>query len=184
MAENGTPGGPSGPSGPYGPERSGAGARRGRVESVEERADRHWAELLQEVRVTQTGVQILFGFLLMVVFTPRFATLDHTDRAIYVVTVVLGAATTGALVGPVSFHRIVSGHRLKPQTVAWAARLTMTGVVLLLATMASALLLVLRIALRSAAVPWLVGGVLAWLVLCWFGLPGWALHRYGRGPRR
>lgn len=166
-----------GASGP--PAEPGEPPRRGRHETPDERADRRWSELLQEVRVTQTGVQILFGFLLTVVFTPRFATLGHTDRVIYVVTVVLGAATTGALVGPVSFHRIVSGRRLKPQTVAWAARLTMTGVVLLLATVTSALLLILRIALHSAAVPYVVAGVVAWLVLCWFGLPGWALRRYG-----
>ncbi|MDT0448512.1 DUF6328 family protein [Streptomyces hesseae] len=152
----------------------------GRHESPAQRADRRWTELLQEVRVTQTGVQILFGFLLTVAFTPRFATLGETDRVIYVVTVVLGAATTGALVGPVAFHRIVSGHRLKAETVAWAARLTLVGVVLLLATVTSALLLILRIALHNAAVPWVVAGLVAWLVLCWFGLPGWALHRYER----
>ncbi|MEV5376712.1 DUF6328 family protein [Streptomyces nondiastaticus] len=150
----------------------------GRHETPEERADRRWGELLQEVRVTQTGVQILFGFLLTVAFTPRFATLDGTDRTIYVVTVMLGAATTGALIGPVSFHRIVSGRRIKPQTVAWAARLTLAGVVLLLCTVTSALLLILRVALHSPAVPWLVAGIVAWLVLCWFGLPGWALRRY------
>lgn len=42
----------------------------GRNESEEERADRQWQELVQEIRVAQTGVQILFGFLLTVVFTP------------------------------------------------------------------------------------------------------------------
>ncbi|MGW2599609.1 DUF6328 family protein [Streptomyces klenkii] len=150
----------------------------GRRETPEERADRRWAELLQEVRVTQTGVQILFGFLLTVVFTPRFAALDGTDRTIYVVTVMLGAATTGALIGPVSFHRIVSGRRIKPYMVTWAARLTLAGVVLLLCTVTSALLLILRVALHSAAVPWLVAGIVAWLALCWFGLPGWALRRH------
>ncbi|GGX87763.1 hypothetical protein GCM10010324_36830 [Streptomyces hiroshimensis] len=159
------------------PPETPAGSR-GRHETPEERADRRWGELLQEVRVTQTGVQILFGFLLTVVFTPRFAALGGTDRTIYVVTVVLGAATTGALIGPVSFHRIVSGRRIKPQTVTWAARLTMAGIVLLLCTVTSALLLILRIALHNAAVPWLVAVVVAWLILCWFGLPGWALHRY------
>ncbi|MEU1817688.1 DUF6328 family protein [Streptomyces roseifaciens] len=171
-------------SGPqdHGPGRSGpSGAPSGpggRHETPEERADRRWAELLQEVRVTQTGVQILFGFLLTVVFTPRFADLGSTDRTIYVITVLLGAATTGALVGPVSLHRIVSGRRIKPQTVTWAARLTMTGIVLLLCTVTSAMTLILRIALHNSAVPWLVAAVVAWLVLCWFGLPGWVLRRY------
>ncbi|MEX2970126.1 DUF6328 family protein [Streptomyces sp. C184] len=150
----------------------------GRQESPEERADRRWAELLQEVRVIQTGVQILFGFLLTVVFTPRFATLQQTDKTIYVVTVLLGAATTGALVGTVTFHRLVAGHRLKPETVLWASRLSLVGIVLLLGTVTSALLLILRIAMNNSAVPWVVAGLVGWFMLCWFALPAWILHRY------
>ncbi|RXS86359.1 hypothetical protein EST92_05970 [Streptomyces sp. TM32] len=150
----------------------------GRHESPEQRADRRWGELLQEVRVIQTGVQILFGFLLTVVFTPRFATLPQTDKTIYVVTVLLGAATTGALVGTVTFHRLVAGHRLKPETVLWASRLSLVGIVLLLATVTSALLLILRIAMNNSAVPWVVAGLVAWFMLCWFALPVWVLHRY------
>ncbi|MEU5208559.1 DUF6328 family protein [Streptomyces sp. NPDC020742] len=151
----------------------------GRNESPEERADRRWIELLQEVRVVQTGVQILFGFLLTVAFTPRFATLGSADTAIYVVTVLLGAATTGALIGTVTFHRLVTGHRLKPETVVWASRLSLVGIVLLLATVASALLLILRIATGHApAVPWIVAGLVGWFAVCWFLLPAWILHRY------
>ncbi|MEW1749876.1 DUF6328 family protein [Streptomyces angustmyceticus] len=150
----------------------------GRNESPEERADRRWNELLQEVRVIQTGVQILFAFLLTVVFTPRFATLPPADKTIYVVTVLLGAATTGALIGTVTFHRLVAGHRLKPETVLWASRLALLGIVLLLATVASALLLILRIALHNSAVPWVVAGLVAWFMVCWFALPAWILHRY------
>ncbi|WP_328389582.1 DUF6328 family protein [Streptomyces sp. NBC_00400] len=151
---------------------------QGRHESPEERADRRWNELLQEVRVIQTGVQILFAFLLTVVFTPRFATLEPTDKVIYVVTVLLGAATTGALIGTVTFHRLVTGHRLKPETVLWASRLALLGIVLLLATVASALLLILRIALHNSAVPWVVTGMVAWFVVCWFVLPAWVLRHY------
>ncbi|MGW0546541.1 DUF6328 family protein [Streptomyces altiplanensis] len=157
-------------------ETGSRGLRRGRDETEEERADRLWAELLQELRVAQTGVQILFAFLLTVVFQPRFADLSTTDRHIYVVTVVIGAATVGSLVGPVSFHRLVTGRRLKPQTVMWASRLTLLGLVLLLCTMALALLLILRLALDSSLALWLVGGLVAWFVLCWFVLPVWARH--------
>ncbi|MFA7766155.1 DUF6328 family protein [Streptomyces sp. NPDC048723] len=153
-------------------------ARDGRSESAEERADRQWQELIQEIRVAQTGVQILFGFLLTVAFTPHFQGLPQTDKVIYIVTVVLGALATGALIGPVSFHRIVSGRRIKPEAVAWASRLTFTGLILLLATCTCALLLVLRVATHNAVVPWLVAGVLAWYLLCWFVLPLWARVRY------
>ncbi|MET7289946.1 DUF6328 family protein [Streptomyces sp. NPDC005573] len=173
---------------PEGPGRD-AGAdrpeRAGRDESVEERADRRWSELIQEVRVAQTGVQILFGFLLTVVFTPRFADLDDADRAIYVTTVVLGAAATGALIGPVALHRLVAGRRVKPQAVALASRLTFVGLVLLLATMTAALLLVLRVVTHDPRMLWLVGIVVAWYVLCWFVWPLWIRRRHttSRPPR-
>ncbi|CAL2058322.1 hypothetical protein FSY75_15980 [Streptomyces sp. TR1341] len=156
--------------------------RRGRHETEEERADRMWGELIQEVRVAQTGVQILFGFLLTVVFYPKYGQLPDTDQHIYIVTVVLGACTTGALIGPVSLHRLVSGRRVKPRAVRLAARLTFLGLVLLLATMTSALLLILRVATHDSYVPWLVAAVVAWYLVCWFGLPLWARRRHTAGP--
>ncbi|MFF8958346.1 DUF6328 family protein [Streptomyces sp. NPDC014894] len=155
-----------------------SGSEDGRQETEDERADRRWTDLLQELRVAQTGVQILFGFLLTVVFQPRFTTLSDTDRDIYLATVVLGAAATGALISPVSFHRLLTGRRLKPQTVVWASRITIVGLVLLLCTMASALLLILRVALHDASALWIVAAMVLWFVLCWFVLPLWIRLRY------
>ncbi|MEU3617117.1 DUF6328 family protein [Streptomyces sp. NPDC006872] len=137
-----------------------------------------WGEITQEIRIAQTGVQILFGFLLTVVFTPRYADLRDTDQVIYIVTVVLGACATGALIGPVSLHRLVSGRRVKAQAVRWASRLTFVGLLLLLATMTSSLLLVLRVATDDDYVPWLVAGVVMWYGLCWFALPLWTRWRH------
>ncbi|MFI2414495.1 DUF6328 family protein [Streptomyces sp. NPDC018947] len=152
--------------------------RRGRHETEEERADRMWTELIQEVRVAQMGVQILFGFLLTVVFSPKYDSLSDTDRTIYLVTVVLGAVTTGALIGPVSLHRLVSGRRVKPQAVRWASRLTLLGLVLLLATTTASLLLILRVATHDGFVPLIVAGVVLWYLLCWFAIPLWTRHRH------
>ncbi|MEI7032222.1 DUF6328 family protein [Streptomyces pratensis] len=151
--------------------------RKGRQETQEERADRQWSELLQELRVAQTGVQILFGFLLAVVFQSRFEELGTTDRNIYVVTVMLGSATAGALIGPVSYHRLLTGRRLKPQTVVWASRLTVLGLALLFCTMCSTLLLILRLALHSQFALWLVAAMALWFMICWFVFPVWALTR-------
>ncbi|WP_372337697.1 DUF6328 family protein [Streptomyces sp. MK5] len=156
----------------------GAAKRRGRDETEDERADRMWVELIQEVRVAQTGVQILFGFLLTVVFQPKYDSLTHTNQVIYIVTVFLGASATGALIGPVSLHRLVSGRRVKPQAVRWASRMTFVGLVLLLATTTAALLLILRVATHGGLVSWLVVLVVAWYLLCWFVLPLWARRRY------
>ncbi|MFJ2868040.1 DUF6328 family protein [Kitasatospora sp. NPDC087314] len=145
--------------------------RTGRRESPEERADRCWGDLLQEVRVAQTGAQILFGFLLSVVFMPRFAQLGGFDRSLYVTTVVLGALATGALTAPVAYHRIFAGRHLKPQLVDAAAWLVAVGLVLLALTIGSALLLLLRVATGSAAAGWIAAAVMFWFLACWLVLP-------------
>ncbi|WSB04751.1 DUF6328 family protein [Streptomyces sp. NBC_01794] len=142
-------------------------------ESKSERADRRWVELLQEVRVAQTGVQILLAFLLSVAFTPRFIELSSADRDIYVVTIVLGAAATAALIAPVPLHRAVTGQRMKPKAVTWSSRLTVTGLLLLLCTIVCAMLLILRFVLNDVLAAWIVLGVLIWFVACWVVLPAW-----------
>ncbi|HZG02099.1 MAG TPA: DUF6328 family protein [Streptomyces sp.] len=155
-----------------------------RRETEKERADRRWTELLQEVRVAQMGIQILLGFLLSVAFTERFEDLGAADRTIYVVTVALGSAATGTLIAPVALHRFVTGHQMKPQTVEWASRLTITGLVLLLCTVTCALLLILRVVLHNGMAWWIVGALFLWFVACWFLLPAWARHtRGGAGSR-
>ncbi|MEV7980243.1 DUF6328 family protein [Streptomyces sp. NPDC086519] len=151
--------------------------RTGRDETPEERADRMWTELIQEVRVAQTGVQILFGFLLTVAFQQKYAELSHVDKTIYIVTVILGASATGALIGPVSLHRLVSGRKVKPEAVRLASRLTLVGLFLLLATMTASLVLILRVATQGSAVTWVVAGVVVWYLVCWYGLPLWSRHR-------
>ncbi|MER5969482.1 DUF6328 family protein [Streptomyces sp. NPDC002055] len=169
-------------SGRDGSSRDGSGAARrtGRNESREERADRLWLELLQEVRVAQTGVQILLAFLLSVAFTPRFAQLGSFDKGIYVTTIMLGAGATGALIAPVSFHRILTGHRLKTEAVQWASRCTVTGLVLLLGTVSCALLLILRVAVDNQLAVWLTFVALLWFGVCWFLPPVWLRHRERR----
>ncbi|MFJ1756939.1 DUF6328 family protein [Kitasatospora sp. NPDC088134] len=152
---------------------------RGRHETPNERADRRWIELLQEVRVAQTGAQILFGFLLSVVFTPRFATLEPFDRNLYVVTVVLGALATGALIAPVAYHRLLAGRRLKPELVDATARVVTLGVVLLALTVGSALLLLLHLATGTLTAWLIVAAVMVWFTMWWFLLPWLLLRRNG-----
>ncbi|GAA2473745.1 DUF6328 family protein [Streptomyces thermolineatus] len=143
----------------------------GDEETLQERTNRRWVELLQEVRVAQTGVQILLGFLLTVAFTPRFPELSPLDHQLYVVTVVLGAAATGALIAPVSFHRLLAGQKMKPELVQAASKLVMIGITLLALTIVSALLLLLRVATGNTVAHWTVLGVTAWFAVCWFVIP-------------
>ncbi|MBH5333641.1 hypothetical protein IHE55_01990 [Streptomyces pactum] len=157
----------------------GRGRRPGteQPESARERVNRRWNELLQETRVAQTGVQILFGFLLSVAFTPMFRNLETFDRVVYVLTVVLGASATGSLIAPVSLHRFLSGQRLKDEVVETASRLMMCGMVLLALTIGCTLLLILRIVVPGVLAEVLVGGVMLWFALCWYALPLWLRRR-------
>ncbi|MFE7764707.1 DUF6328 family protein [Streptomyces sp. NPDC057438] len=152
-------------------------------ESAHERVNRRWNEILQETRVTQTGVQILFGFLLSVAFTPLFRELETLDRGIYVTTVVLGAAATGALIAPVSMHRFLSGQRMKDDLVESAARLMMCGMVLLALTIGCTLLLILRFVVPGVLAEILVGAVMLWFGLCWYVLPLLLRRRAARRSR-
>lgn len=72
-------------------------SRTAREETPLERADRAFAELLQELRVTRTGVQILFAFLLSLAFTPRFPSPDAVRRGTYITTLLLAVAAAAGL---------------------------------------------------------------------------------------
>ncbi|MFF5793349.1 DUF6328 family protein [Paeniglutamicibacter sp. NPDC012692] len=90
---------------------------QGRHETVEERLDRNWNELLQELRVMQTGVQILAAFLVVLPFQSRFTILNAADRAFYMVLLVFSALLIVLIVTPVAVHRHLFGHRVKITTV-------------------------------------------------------------------
>lgn len=96
----------------------------GRNETREEQLDRNWAELLQELRVLQTGVQILAGFLLTLPFQDRFKDLDDLQVALYLVNVVIATLTTAFILLPVSVHRRLFRQRLKETLVSSADTIT------------------------------------------------------------
>src|SRR6478752_8344398 len=76
-------------------------------ETPTQRADRNWDELLQELRVAQTGVQVLTGFLLTLPFQARFTHLDAVQQATYLTAVVLGVVSIALLIAPLSSHRLL-----------------------------------------------------------------------------
>jgi hypothetical protein len=86
-------------------------------ETEDERADRNFNDILQELRVAQTGVQILFGFLLTIPMQARFERLDDVERALLVISVLLLACATACIIAPVAWHRALFRHRLKKEIV-------------------------------------------------------------------
>src|SRR5436305_11929282 len=144
---------------------------RARGESPLQRADRAYGEILQEVRVAQTGVQILFAFLLALAFQARFPAITSFQRGVYVVTLMLCAAATALLIAPAAFHRMIYRRRLKQHLVRVANRLAITGLALLLLSMVSAVLLIMDVVLGRAPALVLAAAVLTWFTMWWFVLP-------------
>jgi uncharacterized membrane protein len=98
--------------------------QQGRNETEQERLDRKWEEQLQELRVMQTGVQLLAGFLLTLPFQAKFADLDTFQRVLFLALMVTAALTTLLVMTPVSVHRHLSGQHIKHRVVA-AAQIAM-----------------------------------------------------------
>jgi Family of unknown function (DUF6328) len=111
---------------------------RGRDETPEEREDRKWGDILQELRVMQTGAQLTAGFLLTLPFQPSFADLDSFQTGLYLALVLLAALTTALVMTPVAVHRRLSGEHVKERlviTAHWAMMGVLTCISLLLVGM-------------------------------------------------
>jgi hypothetical protein len=142
-----------------------------RDETEAERLDRNYGELLQEMRVVQTGVQILFAFLLTLAFTDRFTDISPVQRATYVVTLMAATAATAFLIGPVAFHRIVFRHSQKDDLVRTAHRMALAGLGCLLVAMVGAVLLILDVTLGQPAAAYFAVAVAAFFLLWWVVFP-------------
>jgi hypothetical protein len=127
---------------------------------------RNWDELLQEIRVTQTGGQILTGFLLTVPFSQRFTELDHLQRTAYLCVLAGSVITTGLVVAPVAFHRILFRRRARQWLVDAANSCARAGLVMMALTISGTLFLVFDVVLGGLAGPLaMMGGVLFFAVL-------------------
>jgi hypothetical protein len=151
----------------------------GRDETETERLDRNWEELLQELRVTQTGTQILTGFLLTLPFQQRFATLDGAQRTIYLGLVTMAVLATLSALAPVSLHRTLFRMGAKPQIVRITNGLLALTLVFVAITLTGTTVLIFDVVAGRAA--GLVAGsvTLVLAVLAWLALP-----RYAKARRR
>ncbi|TFB49515.1 DUF6328 family protein [Cryobacterium tagatosivorans] len=142
-----------------------------RRETSAERLDRNWDSLLQELRVTQTGTQILGGFLLAVAFQPRFTELDGYQIAVYLALVTVAAVTTAVGLGPVSLHRMLFRRHAMAQIVKIGSalvRITLAGVAIVLT---GTTLLIFDVVLGRAAGLIAAAAVLALTLLIWLIVP-------------
>lgn len=147
-----------------------------RRETALERDDRNFVELLQELRVTQTGVQILFAFLLTLAFTERFTELDALQRGTYVTTLLLSVAAAVLFTAPAAVHRGLFRRRAKRRIVDVSSRLAAAGLGVLALALSGAVLLVVDVVLGRTAGVAAGAAVLVFTAALWAALP-WGLSR-------
>lgn len=149
-----------------------------RDESVAQRLDRNYNELLQELRVAQTGVQILFAFLLTIAFQSTFARLNEFQHALYLATLLSAAAAVIMFIAPVATHRLTFRRGMKDRLVMVTSRLAMAGLAFLSFAILGAILLVVdMVAALTAAIVLTVIAAAA-IVLFWIALPGYFRRHY------
>ena len=142
-----------------------------RDESEAERNDRNLAELLQELRVAGLGVQVLFGFLLSLPFTARFARLNQGQRDLYLASLVLAAVATALLLGPVAYHRLVFRRGQKESLVRSASVMAILGLACVGLAVSAAVLLVTGYVASGFAAALITTFIFCVFAVLWFAYP-------------
>lgn len=144
-----------------------------RSETRTERLDRNWSSLLQELRVVQTGVQLLTGFLLTLPFQQRFDVLDDGMRVVYLATVACSVASTVLLIAPVGMHRVLFRQHRLDALVSAAHRMAYAGLLLLGLVMAGTTTVIFDAVVGGTAGVVAGAAALAAFGALWIVVPVW-----------
>ncbi|MEV7398085.1 DUF6328 family protein [Aeromicrobium sp. NPDC092404] len=140
-------------------------------DSQKEKIDRNWQELLQELRVAQTGVQILTGFLLTLPFTPRFHELADSRHAVYAAVLCASVVATFLLMTPVALHRALFGHDARPWLVEAADRASRWGLAVLALANIGAVWLVIEVVATTWIASVVAGLIALFVFVVWIVVP-------------
>lgn len=141
-------------------------------ESEKERTQRQMVELLQELRVVITGVQVLFAFLLTIPFNQRFGRVDEFQQTVYFATLLLTTLSAVLLMAPTSYHRLRFHQRDRAHIVEASHRFALAGLLALALAMTGAVLLLTDYLYDSRAlVAVAVGGTALAFAIFWYALP-------------
>ena len=142
-----------------------------RDETAPQRLDRNTVELLNELRIAGTGIQVLFAFLLIVPFNTGWKTVDSFERVVYFVTLLVVALAAFLILAPPIHHRLLFRHGEKQFLIRVGNYVAIAGMACLAVGFVGILVLISDVVVGGAA-PAVVGGLAALvLVGLWFVLP-------------
>ena len=144
-----------------------------RDESELQRLDRNTVELLNELRVASTGIQVMFAFLLVVPFNTGFKELTAFDRYVYYATLLCMAAAAALLIAPSMHHRLLFRHQEKEYLVRVGTRLAIASGVFLTAGLTGILVLISNVIFGSTTAAVVGPAAAVGVAALWFGLPLW-----------
>ena len=143
----------------------------GRDESAAEALDRNTIELLNELRVAGTGIQVLFAFLLIVPFNTGWKRTSSFDRTVYYVTLVSIALSAVLLLAPSIHHRLLFRHREKSYLVRTGNRFAIIAMAFLGVGLTGIMVLLSDVVINGVAAA-IAGGLTATVVAgLWFAIP-------------
>lgn len=146
-------------------------AEEDRDESQPERLDRNTVELLNELRIAGTGIQVMFAFLLVLPFNKGWTRVDGFERTVYFITLLVVAVAAFLLLAPPIHHRLLFRHGEKPFLIKTGNRLAIAGMICLGFGFIGILVLISDYVVGGAA-PVIVGALAAAMIAgLWFVLP-------------
>lgn len=146
-----------------------------KVEQDWQRLNRELLELLNELRITLPAAMVLFAFLLIIPFNPKFAEIEPIERAAYLLTFFSTAIASVLLIAPSIHHRLRWRQGEKDHILRMANRLAIIGTTLLAVGIGGAVFLVTDIVLGIVPAAFIAIGGLVFVGVLWFALPAaWA----------
>ena len=140
-------------------------------ESYNERLTRNVSELLSELRVAQAGVQILFGFLLSVVFTQTFRDASGFEKSLHLVAVLLAVISTALLTAPAAWHRVLFRENRREEILRVGNPVVIAGLVSLAGALVVTVALIAKVVFGPIAMALVGPVVLILFVVLWFVIP-------------
>ena len=128
--------------------------------------------LLEECRMVLPGIQALFGFQLIAVFSPGFAQkLTLAEQRLHLVAIALLAIAVALIMAPAAYHRQRGPQEVTSTFIHLATRLLLWSMVPLALSICIEFYLVGRVIEDGAIVPLGAAFLFAVFVGLWFVLP-------------
>jgi ABC-type Mn2+/Zn2+ transport system permease subunit len=138
-----------------------------------EELNQEWGELVEEHRLAMPGVQVLFGFLLVLPFQNRFERLTTIQEYVYFSALACATIAVVLLITPTAAHRIRWRQADKEALLHVATRTAIAATLFMASAMTASVYLITDYLFGEPATAVVTALVAAAFILFWYGFPLW-----------